>query len=105
MLADAAAVIMDYANGGGCPSAQYQDTLAGLTKQAGAIWIADETVTAFGRMGRSFTFARGNSRPDMVTLGKGITGGIVPGGALVMSREVVDRIGDRRWMTNSTYRG
>lgn len=105
ILAGAAAVIMDNSNGGVCASAQYQDTLADLVKKAGAIWIADETVTAFGRLGHSFAFARGHSRPDLVTLGKGITGGITPGGALVLSREIVDAIGARRWMTNSTYRG
>jgi 4-aminobutyrate aminotransferase-like enzyme len=105
ILADAAAVIMDYSQGGVCPSSQYQDTLAELAREAGAKWIADETVTGFGRLGHSFAFARGSSRPDMVTLGKGITGGVAPGGALVLSREIAQTIGNRRWMTNSTYRG
>jgi 4-aminobutyrate aminotransferase-like enzyme len=105
VLDGAAAVIMDNSNGGVCASAQYQDTLADLAKKAGALWIADETVTAFGRLGHRFAFSRGQSRPELVTLGKGITGGMVPGGALVLSREIVDAIGGRRWMTNSTYRG
>jgi 4-aminobutyrate aminotransferase-like enzyme len=104
-LDGAAAVIMDYSQGGVVPSAQYQDKLADMAKAAGALWIADETVTGLGRMGHGFAFQRGSTRPDMVTMGKGITGGAVPAGALVLSRDVVDAIGERRWMTSSTYRG
>jgi 4-aminobutyrate aminotransferase-like enzyme len=96
---------MDYSQGGVVPSAQYQDTLATMAKDAGALWIADETVTGLGRMGHGFAFQRGSTRPDMVTMGKGITGGAVPAGALILSRDVVEAIGERRWMTSSTYRG
>ena len=105
MLRDAAAVMMDYSQGGIVASPGYQDALAGMASAAGALWIADETVTGFGRIGRMFAFQRGSSRPDIVTLGKGITGGGAPGGALVLSRRVVEAIGSRRWMTSSTFRG
>jgi 4-aminobutyrate aminotransferase-like enzyme len=104
-LAGAAAVIMDYSQGGVVPSAQYQDALATMAREAGALWVADETVTGLGRMGHTFAFQRGSTRPDMVTMGKGITGGAVPGGALILSKDVVEAIGARRWMTSSTYRG
>jgi 4-aminobutyrate aminotransferase-like enzyme len=104
-LDGAAAVIMDYSQGGIVPSPQYQDTLANMARAAGALWVADETVTGFGRMGHEFAFQRGSTRPDMVTMGKGITGGAVPCGALVLSQDLVDAIGPRRWMTSSTYRG
>ena len=105
LLRGAAAVIMDCSQGGIVPSPGYQDALARAAADAGALWIADETVTGFGRIGRMFAFQRASSRPDMVTLGKGITGGGVAGGALVLSRRVVDAIGARRWMTSSTFRG
>lgn len=104
-LADAAAVIMDYTQGAVIPSAQYQDRLAALARDAGALWIADETVTGFGRLGHKFAFHRGASRPDIVQLGKGIGGAAAPGGALVLSRSVVEMIDGRRWKTSSTFRG
>jgi 4-aminobutyrate aminotransferase-like enzyme len=104
-LEGTAAVMMDYSQGGVCPSPQYQDTLAAAARATGCLWIADETVTGFGRMGHAFAFQRGSTRPDMVTLGKGITAGAASGGALVLSEEIVAEIGDRRWMTSSTYRG
>jgi 4-aminobutyrate aminotransferase-like enzyme len=104
-LAGAAAVIVDYSQGCVCPSAQWQDTLAAQARAAGTLWIADETVTGFGRLGHGFAFQRGASRPDVVGLGKGISGGAVAAGALVLSREVVERIDNRRWTTSATYRG
>jgi 4-aminobutyrate aminotransferase-like enzyme len=104
-LDGAAAVIMDYSQGGACPSPQYQDTLAAMAREAGTLWIADETVTALGRLGRGFAFQRGVSRPDIVQLGKVLTAGAAPGGALVLSRDVVAALGDRRWTTASTFRG
>ncbi len=105
LLEGSAAVIMDYSQGAVMPSAQYQDKLADAARRAGSLWIADETVTAFGRLGHLFAFHRGESRPDIVTLGKGITGGAAPAGAIVLSREVVESMGDRRWKTSSTFRG
>jgi 4-aminobutyrate aminotransferase-like enzyme len=104
-LRDAAAAIMDVSQGGVHLPPGYVDTLAAMASDAGALWIADETVTAFGRLGRGFAFQRGRRRPDMVQLGKGLTGGAVPGGALVLSRATMERIDGRRWMTASTFRG
>jgi 4-aminobutyrate aminotransferase-like enzyme len=104
-LRGAAAVIMDHSQAGVIASAAYQDALACAAADAGALWIADETVTGLGRIGRMFAFQRGRSRPDMVTLGKGLTGSAAPGGALVLSTGVVEAIRGRRWMTTSTFRG
>ena len=76
-----------------------------MARAAGGMWIADETVTGLGGMGHGFVFQRGSTRPDMVTMGKGLTAGAVPAGALILSKAVVEAIGKRRWMTSSTYRG
>ncbi len=104
-LDGAAAVILDCSQGAVVPSPGYQEVLAEAAAAAGALSIADETVTALGRLGRSFAFQRATARPDLVTMGKGITGGAAPAGALILSRGVVDEIGGRRWMTSSTFRG
>jgi 4-aminobutyrate aminotransferase-like enzyme len=104
-LRGAAAVIIDNGQAGVITSAAYQDALASAAADAGALWIADETVSGLGRIGRMFAFQRGRSRPDMVTLGKGLTGSAAPGGALVLSAGVVEAIGGRKWMTTSTFRG
>ncbi len=104
-LDGAAAVIIDYSQGGIYPSPPYQDQIAGAARQAGALWIADEVVTGLGRQGRWMTFQRGQARPDIVTLGKGLAGGMAPAGAVVLSRRVTGWLADQLWQTYSTFRG
>ncbi|HEY0279765.1 MAG TPA: aminotransferase class III-fold pyridoxal phosphate-dependent enzyme [Solirubrobacterales bacterium] len=105
LLEGAAAALLDSSQGSVCPPASYQDGLIRAAHEAGAYFIADETVTGFGRLGKGFAFQRGTERPDIVQLGKGITGGAAPGGALVLSEGVLEAIGERRWTTSSTFRG
>jgi 4-aminobutyrate aminotransferase-like enzyme len=104
-LSASAAVILDYSQGGIYHSPAYQDRVAALARESGALWIADETVTGFGRTGGWFQFEKGASRPDMVTMGKSLAGGSAPAGALVLSRDVVAEIGPDSWQTYSTFRG
>jgi 4-aminobutyrate aminotransferase-like enzyme len=104
-LADAAAVIIDYSQGGIYPSPAYQDQIARAAREAGALWIADEVVTGLGRQGRWLTLQRGDERPDIVTLGKGLAGGAAPAAAVVLSRSVTDQLADQLWQSYSTFRG
>jgi 4-aminobutyrate aminotransferase-like enzyme len=104
MLDDAAAVIVDYSQGGGYSTPSYQDEVATLAAARGTIWIADEVVTGFGKSGRWFNFQRCERRPDMVTMGKAFGGGLVPAAALVISKSVLERIGDASWRNYSALR-
>lgn len=103
-LAKAAAVLIDYSQGGVYHQPWYQDRLAELARDAGTLWIADETVSGFGRMGHWFQFQAGESRPDIVTMGKGLAAGGAPAGAAVLSKELVERIEDGGWQSYSSYR-
>jgi 4-aminobutyrate aminotransferase-like enzyme len=103
-IADAAAACIDYSQGGIYHQSGYQDRLADLCRAAGTIWIADETVTGFGRMGRWFQFQAGDSRPDIVTMGKGLAAGGSPAGAAIFSRGLVDRMQEAGWQSYSSYR-
>jgi 4-aminobutyrate aminotransferase-like enzyme len=103
-LSDVAAVLIDYSQGGIYHQPGYQDRLAELARDAGALWIADETVTGLGRVGRWFQFQAGESRPDVVTLGKGLAAGGAPAGAAVISRELLERIEEAGWQSYSSYR-
>ncbi|WP_334173944.1 aminotransferase class III-fold pyridoxal phosphate-dependent enzyme [Pseudoxanthobacter sp.] len=104
-LSDAAAVILDYTQGGLYYDPAYQDTAAQAARAAGALWIADEVVTGLGRSGRWFAFQGAQSRPDMVTLGKPLAGGAAPCGAVVLSRDLVAELGGKSWQSYSTFRG
>jgi 4-aminobutyrate aminotransferase-like enzyme len=104
-LSDVAAVIVDYTQGGVYYDADFQDATARAARQAGALWIADEVVTGLGRQGRWFAFQGGAERPDIVTLGKPIAGGGAPGGAVVVSKAVLEQLEGQSWQTYSTFRG
>lgn len=104
-LADASSVILDYTQGGIYHDAAYQDQAAAAAKRAGALWIADEVVTGAGRSGRWFAFQGGKSRPDMVTMAKALAGGAGPIGAVILSKEITERLKSAAWQNYSTYRG
>lgn len=103
-LAASAAVLLDYSQGGIYHSPHYQDQVAALAADEGAYWIADETVTGFGRVGGWFQFTRGEARPDLVTMGKCLSAGGAAAGAVVLSRRVLDRLEGMSWQSYSTYR-
>ncbi|GGC53540.1 aminotransferase class III-fold pyridoxal phosphate-dependent enzyme [Chelatococcus reniformis] len=104
-LADVSSVIIDYTQGGIYHDGAYQDRVAAAARAAGALWIADEVVTGAGRSGRWFAFQGGESRPDMVTMGKALAGGGAPIGAVILSRELVERLDRTSWQAYSTFRG
>jgi acetylornithine/N-succinyldiaminopimelate aminotransferase len=61
--------------------------LRALTRARGVLLILDEIQTGLGRTGRLFGFQHAGTAPEIMTLGKGLGGG-VPLAALVAHREV-----------------
>ena len=62
----------------------YLRALSALTKEHGLLLILDEIQTGIGRTGRFFGYQHAGITPDIVTVGKGIGGG-VPLAALIAS--------------------
>lgn len=58
-----------------------------LCKSKGILFIVDEIQTGMGRTGKLFSFEHFGIQPDIITLAKGIAGGI-PMGACLASEEV-----------------
>ena len=58
-----------------------------LCKSKGVLFIVDEVQTGMGRTGKLFSFEHYGIKPDIITLAKGIAGGI-PMGACLASEEV-----------------
>lgn len=70
------------------PPARYLPGLRELCDRNGILLIFDEIITAFGRLGAMFASELFGTWPDILCLGKGISGGYAPLSAVVMSSEV-----------------
>ncbi|MFO0722396.1 MAG: adenosylmethionine--8-amino-7-oxononanoate transaminase [Myxococcota bacterium] len=70
------------------PPEFYRD-LEARARAAGALTIADEVFTGFGRTGALFACDRAGLRPDLMCLSKGLTGGMMPLGATLMTDALV----------------
>lgn len=68
-------------------STEFMQALRALTKKHGILLIVDEVQTGMGRTGELFGYQLSNIEPDIMTLAKGIGGG-VPLGALLCREEV-----------------
>lgn len=100
----AAAAIIDYSQGGNYAAPEYQDEVARMARRAGALWIADEVITGLGKGGGWMNFGRGEERPDMVTLGKGLGAGAAPVAAVVVSKAIAGVLDGALWQNYSTLR-
>lgn len=86
-----AAIIVEPVVGAGGVHPAPPDYLLGvraLCDRTGALMIADEVITGFGRLGRWFACEAYGVRPDLMTLGKGFTSGYLPLGGVAASRRV-----------------
>jgi putrescine aminotransferase len=93
-LRDAAAFIVEPVQGEGgvnVPDSGYLRAVRDACDRAGALFIADEVQTGLGRCGYRFGCDRDGVVPDVMTLAKGLSGGIVPVGAYIARADVWNR--------------
>jgi adenosylmethionine-8-amino-7-oxononanoate aminotransferase len=71
-------------------SADYLRALTQLARAAGALVIFDEVAVGFGRTGKMFACEHADLAPDLMCLGKGITGGYLPLAATLASEAIFE---------------
>ena len=89
---EAAAIIVEPIQGEAgvmVPDDDYLAKVQALCKKHNVILIADEIQTGIGRTGRMLCSEWSGIKPDMVTLGKAISGGMYPVSAILASKEIM----------------
>jgi adenosylmethionine-8-amino-7-oxononanoate aminotransferase len=67
---------------------EYLPALQSMARRYGMLLICDEVATGFGRTGGMFAVDHERIEPDLLCLGKGITGGYLPLAATLATEEV-----------------
>ncbi|GAA2050053.1 aminotransferase family protein [Williamsia deligens] len=90
------------------PPEGYLREVRDICREHDVLFVADEVVTGFGRIGGSwFASSRFDLQPDMMTTAKGLTSGYVPMGALFVAPHVAEPFysGGVWWRHGYTYGG
>ena len=88
------------------PPAGYLRGLRELARKYEILFVADEVITGFGRLGTWFASGLWDLEPDMMTLAKGLTSGYLPLGACVVRDELADTLMHHGYLAHGfTYSG
>ncbi len=93
---DVAALVVEPVQGKGVnmPPDGYLQAAQALCRAAGTLFVCDEVQTGIGRTGRFFALEHWDLQPDMICVAKALSGGFVPIGAVLVSRDAFDRVFD-----------
>ena len=93
---DVAAFIVEPVQGKGVnlPPADYLLGAQERCRAAGTLFVCDEVQTGLGRTGRFLAAEHWSLQPDMICLSKALSGGLVPVGAVLVSRAAFDSVFD-----------
>jgi ornithine--oxo-acid transaminase len=93
---DVASFIVEPVQGKGVnlPPADYLAGAQARCRAAGALFVCDEVQTGIGRTGRFLALEHWGLQPDMVCVAKALSGGLVPIGAVLVSRAAFEKVFD-----------
>jgi hypothetical protein len=96
-------------NAGGCfpPPPGYFARVREICDRHGVLFVSDEVICAFGRLGEYFGAIRYDYQPDIITVAKGLTSGYAPLGAMIASDKLIEPFlqGDRSFAHGFTFGG
>jgi ornithine--oxo-acid transaminase len=93
---DVAAFVVEPVQGKGVnlPHPDYLPAAQRLCREAGTLFVCDEVQTGIGRTGRFLALEHWDLQPDLICLAKALSGGLVPIGAVLVSRAAFDSVFD-----------
>lgn len=71
------------------PPEGYMKKVSDICKKNNVLLIADEIQSGLGRSGKLFAFTYDGIKPDMVTIGKALSGGCYPVSAVLSEKEIL----------------
>jgi acetylornithine/succinyldiaminopimelate/putrescine aminotransferase len=87
------------------PPDGYLPAVKALCEEHGALYIADEVQTGLGRTGRLWGVQKFGVDPDILVSAKGLSGGMYPIAATVISRAAAGWLHENGWGHVSTFGG
>ena len=93
---DVAAFVVEPVQGKGVnlPPDGYLLAAQRACRDAGTLFVCDEVQTGIGRTGRFLALEHSELQPDMICLAKALSGGLVPIGAVLVSRRAFEKVFD-----------
>ncbi|WP_217584762.1 aspartate aminotransferase family protein [Microbacterium sp. GbtcB4] len=92
-------------NGVLLPPPGYLPGVRALCDRYGIVFIADEVMVGFGRLGEWFGIDAFEARPDLITFAKGVNSGYVPLGGVVISDRIAAAFDTVPFAGGLTYSG
>ena len=74
-----------------------------MTQRLGILWLDDEVMTGFGRLGEWFGYKCYDVTPDIMSVAKGLISSALPAGGVVLSKQVAEFFDQWRFSTMSTF--
>lgn len=87
------------------PGTDYYKKTNELCRRVGALFIVDEVQTGLGRTGRLWGIEHYNTVPDIIVIGKGLSGGIYPMSATCFRGQYMDFFRQNPFIHISTFGG
>ena len=90
------------------PPPGYLDEVRAICRDRGVLFVADEVITAYGRVGSMFAASRWDLDPDIILTAKGLTSGYLPMGAVLVAGRVAEPLWNTPgvlWRHGYTYSG
>jgi taurine--2-oxoglutarate transaminase len=81
---------------------EYWKKIKEIADKHGILILVDEVLSAFGRVGQWFGIQNHGIEPDMIAMGKGLTSGYMPMGALITSEKIARFFEDNMLRLGST---
>jgi len=77
------------------PPESYWPEIQRICDEYGILLVADEVITAFGRLGEWFGSTRYGIRPDLISFAKGVSSGYLPLGGVLVGDRVADVVNSK----------